>query len=86
MVNTQLFQSLKGKFLPNAAAVNSEGAVAYALSPKQKLAQYAATGCLNATFYAGAAEQLETVLALCQEVDAAFVAKTAIYCRERGYI
>lgn len=86
MVNTQLFQSLKGKLLPNANAVNFEGAPAYALSPKYQLAQYAATGCLNATYYASAEAQLATVLDLCKEVDPAFIAKTAIYCRERGYM
>lgn len=86
MANVQLFQSLKNKFLPVASAINEEGAPAYALSPKQQLAQYAATGCLNATFYAGAEAQLEQVLALCQEMEPRFIAQTAVYCRERGYM
>jgi 60 kDa SS-A/Ro ribonucleoprotein len=86
MANTQLFQSLKGKFLPQANAANFEGAPAYAMSPRHQLAQYAATGCLNATYYASAEAQLETVLELCKEVDAHFVAQTAVYCRERGYM
>jgi 60 kDa SS-A/Ro ribonucleoprotein len=86
MANAQLFQSLKGKFLSNANTVNSENAPAYALSPKHRLAQYAATGCLNATYYASAEVQLATVLELCKEVDAQFIAQTAIYCRERGYM
>ncbi len=86
MANAQLFQSLKGKFLPNANAVNAEKAPAYALSPKHQLAQYAATGCLNATYYTSAEAQLATVLELCKEVDAQFIAQTAIYCRERGYM
>lgn len=86
MVNTQLFQSLKGKFLPSANAVNNAGAAAYAMSPRHQLAQYAATGCLNATFYTSAETQLETVLALCEDIDACFIAQTAVYCRERGYM
>lgn len=86
MANTQLFQSLKGKLLPNANAINDEGAPAYAFSSQQMLAQYAATGCLNATFYASAETQLETVLGLCKNVDASFIAQTAVYCRERGYM
>lgn len=86
MANAQLFQSLKGKFLPKANAINQEGAPAYALSEKHVLAQYAATGCLNATFYANAETQLETILELCKEVDPRFIAQTAIYCRERGYM
>ena len=86
MANANLFQSLKGTLLPNANAVNFENAPAYALSPKHQLAQYAATGCLNATYYASAEAQLATVLELCREVDAQFIAQTAIYCRERGYM
>ena len=53
---------------------NDEGAPAYALPPKHALAQYAATGCLNSTFYASAEEQLDEVLELCAKVDAEFIA------------
>lgn len=86
MANTQLFQSIKGKFLPNANTSNFAGAPAYALSKQQQLAQYVATGCLNATFYASAEAQLDTVMQLCSELDAQFIAQTAVYCRERGYM
>ncbi|TFW27761.1 vWA domain-containing protein [Massilia horti] len=86
MANANLFQSLKSKLLPATDTMNAEFAPAYALSPKQQLAQYAATGCLNATYYASAQAQLDTVLALGKEVDARFIAQTAIYCRERGYM
>lgn len=86
MANLSLFQSIKGKFLPAATTVNQHGAPAYAMSPKHKLAQYAATGCLNHTYYANAETQLATLLDLCKEVDAKFIAKTAVYCRERGYM
>lgn len=86
MANAQLFQSLTGKLLPNANVVNLENAPAYALPPKHRLAQYAATGCLNTTYYASAEAQLATVLELCKEVDAQFIAQTAVYCRERGYM
>ncbi|MCC2963642.1 RNA-binding protein [Massilia sp. IC2-278] len=86
MVNAQLFQTLKGKFIPAADTVNDAGAPAYALSPRHALAQYAATGCLNATYYASADAQLATVLELCAEVDPHFIAQTAVYLRERGYM
>jgi 60 kDa SS-A/Ro ribonucleoprotein len=86
MVNTQLFQTIKGKFLPAANTVNEAGGVAYSLSPKQALAQLATTGCLGNTYYAGAAQQLDTVLELAAQVDAKFVAQTAIYARERGHM
>jgi 60 kDa SS-A/Ro ribonucleoprotein len=84
MANKALFKSLVGKFVPAADARNEERAPAYALTPKQALAQYAATGCLSATFYAAAEEQLAKVLELCEKVEPAFVAKTAVYARERG--
>jgi 60 kDa SS-A/Ro ribonucleoprotein len=86
MANTQLFQTLKDKFLSATNVVNEAGGAAYALQPKQALAQLAVTGCLNNTYYAGAAEQLDKVLELAAQVDAAFVAKTAIYARERGHM
>ncbi len=86
MVNAQLFQTLKAKLLPVANASNFSGAPAYTLSPRHQLAQYAATGCLNATYYASAEAQLQTVLTLCENVDAEFIAQTAVYCRERGYM
>ena len=84
MANKTLFKSLVGKLIPAADARNEHGAPAYRLTPKQALAQYAATGCLGATFYAGAAEQLAKILELCEQVEPEFVAKTAVYARERG--
>lgn len=84
MANKSLFQSARGALLPAPTANNAEGAPAYALPPKHALAQYAATGCLSNTFYAGAEEQLATVLSLARELDAAFIAKTAIYARTKG--
>jgi len=85
-MNTNLFNTLRGKLVPAAPARNEAGGVACAMSPKAALAQYAATGCMNRTFYATADEQMKNVLALAQTVDAAFVAKTAIYARESGYM
>ncbi|MEG0886098.1 MAG: RNA-binding protein, partial [Janthinobacterium sp.] len=87
MANAQLFHSAKqSATLPAALAHNAEGAPAYALTPRHQLAQYAATGCLNTTFYASADAQLAKVIALCQAVEPEFIAQTAVYCRERGYM
>ena len=86
MANRKLFKSLVGKLIPAANAFNEEHAPAYALSPKQQLAQYVATGCLNRTFYAGAEQQLSKVMELCAEIDAEFIARTAVFCRERGFM
>ena len=86
MANKNLFATIAGKLAPKATAVNEAGGRAYALTPKQALAQYAATGCLNGTFYATADEQLSEVLALCSQIDSEFIARTAIYCREQGFM
>jgi 60 kDa SS-A/Ro ribonucleoprotein len=86
MVNTQLFKTLKGALLPQATASNHEQAPAYALSAKHQLAQLAATGCLNQTFYADADSQLDAVTALAAKVDPVFVAQTAVYARQVGHM
>jgi len=86
MASKSLFKSTIGKFIPRTNARNSEFAPAYAFSPKHALAQYAVTGCLNATFYASAENQLETVLDLAQKVEPEFVAKLALYCRSRAFM
>jgi len=86
MVNLALFQTLRGKQAPQTDTHNSHGAPAYALAPKHQLAQLAATGCLNSTFYADAAEQLDAILILALDSEPEFVAQTAIYARERGHM
>ena len=86
MANKNLFKSIVGIFSPKTDTVNEAGGIAYKLAPKHALAQLAATGCFNHTFYADAGEQLDTVLALANEVEPDFVAKTAVFARERGYM
>ena len=86
MANLQLFKSSRGNYLPEADTLNEQAAPAYAFNHKHRLAQYAATGCLNATFYADAELQLQTLLDACQQVEPEFIAKTALYCREQGYM
>lgn len=86
MANIQLFSTLKSAFLPSTDAANAVGAPAYAMTPRHQLAQYAATGCLHATFYANAETQLSAVTGLCGQLDPAFIARTAVYFRERGYM
>lgn len=84
MANKNLFQMLRGKLLPKTNTRNNEQAPAYAFSAQHALAQLAATGCLNNTFYVNAETQLENILALAQQSNAEFVAKTAIYARQQG--
>jgi 60 kDa SS-A/Ro ribonucleoprotein len=86
VANKSLFKSLNS-LLGRADARNEEGAPAYQLSPRQALAQLAATGCFNGVFYAEPEEQLATVLALVDQVDDnVFLAKLAVYSRERAFM
>ena len=86
MANKSVFASIVGKLLPRPDAKNYEGAPAYSLTPRHKLAQLAATGMLNRTFYAEAREQLDEINRLLPEIEPEFMAKTAIYAREKGFM
>jgi 60 kDa SS-A/Ro ribonucleoprotein len=86
MANKNLFKSVKGLFTPKADAKNEAGGIAYEMTPKHALAQYAATGTLSTTFYADAGEQLDIVLGFCESVEPEFIAKTAVFARTRGYM
>ena len=86
MANKSIFQSIRGALAPATTTRNDAGAVAYELSPKAALARMAATGCVTRTFYCSAEVQLERVLALANAVDTDFLAQTAIYSRQKGYM
>lgn len=86
MANKMLFRSIAGKLPANTDTRNEAGAPAYALSPRHALAQYAATGCLNSTYYADAGHQLAAVLRLCKNIEPEFVARTAVYCRKSSHM
>lgn len=86
MANKTLFNTTPGRQLPAANTVNEAGGIAYRFEPRHALAQYAATGCLNDTFYAAAGAQLDTVLKLCQHVEPDFIARTALFARQRGHM
>ena len=81
MANKSLFAHARA---PKADARNEAGGLAYSLPAAQALAQLAATGCMNGTFYASADTQLTKVQELALQVDPTFLAKTAVYARERG--
>lgn len=86
MVNLNIFKTLKGQQAVVADTMNHESGLAYTLTPKHQLAQLASTGCMNQTFYASGEDQLAKILELTQGLDAEFIAKTAIYAREEGYM
>ena len=86
MPNLNLFQTIRGRLLPEAAATNDAGGRAYALPAEAALARMAATGCLNGTFYASAETQLDRVLDLARQVNPDFLARTALYARNRAFM
>ncbi len=86
MANKTLFASLRDALTPKTDTMNAEYAPAYSLTPKQALAQYAATGCFGRTFYATADEQLSRVLELCETVPPEFVARVAVYSRTQSFM
>ena len=86
MANTSLFASIRGPRLPAATARNEAGGLAYVRDPRAALALFAATGCLNGTFYANAEAQLDRVLALAEAVEPGFVARTAIHARRTAFM
>jgi len=86
MVNTALFQTARGQSLPSADVDNASGTRAYAFGPKHHLAQLAATGCFNNTYYASAQTQLKEVVELALDTGPQFVAQTAIYARQAGHM
>ena len=67
MANKSLFSSVKS-FFQKANARNAAGGPAYLMEPKHALAQLAATGCFNGTFYAKAESQLDTLKSLIAQV------------------
>ena len=83
MANQTIFasQATKNKLISNEADGRS-----FQLDHHQALAQLAATGTLNHTFYQNAQAQLEQVLALTQNIDATFIAKTAVYTRKNNHM
>jgi 60 kDa SS-A/Ro ribonucleoprotein len=89
MANKNIFS---GKSSPisketrNADTTNEAGGTAYAFGPEHALAQLAATGCLNATFYASGQDQLDKVLDLAKKVSPHYLAQVAIFARERGFM
>jgi 60 kDa SS-A/Ro ribonucleoprotein len=85
VANKSIFKSApKGKTVPAATHTNRAGGLAYKLGEKAALAQYAATGTFNDTFYSTGVAQVEEVLTLLPKVDVEFIAKTAMYTHEQG--
>ncbi len=86
MANKSVFASIKGRLLPKADTVNAEGAPAYANDAPHALAQMAVTGTFADTFYTSAEMDVAKTVALANSADPRFLAKTAVYARQKGYM
>lgn len=84
MASKNLFASKSA--VSASLTVNEAGGKAYEMPAKEALAQLAVTGCFNNTFYASGQNQLDKVKELVKDVDPTFLAKLAVYSRERGYM
>lgn len=76
--------SVSAKVTKATNTVNNAGGTAYSLSDKAALAQLAMTGCFGGTYYVSDKEQLKKTLELANKVDPTFVAKLAVYARQKG--
>jgi len=86
MANKRLFSSIFRRE-PRANAVNEAGGAAYAMEPKHALAQIAATGTFGNVYYASAQAQLDELRGLIDQVnDNEFLAKLAVYAREKAFM
>ena len=86
MANKSLFSSITS-VLPRATTVNEAGGPAYKFPAKHALAQLAATGTFGNVYYTSAQNQLDQLRKLINEVDDnEYLAKLAVYSRERAYM
>lgn len=89
MANKKLFKSTsktKKTVIPPVDTVNSAGGVAYEMSAKHALSQLAATGTFGSTFYISEEDQLAKVKELISKVEPSFLAKVAVYARQKGFM
>lgn len=89
MANKNLFSQGESRVRKASAkpdTVNKAGGTAFSLADEAALAQYACTGTFNDTFYSTGEAQMKEALALAQKVSPEFLAKTAVYAREKGFM
>ena len=67
---------------------NMAGGAAYLMDARHALAQIAVTNCFNGTFYASAEKNLELAkeAAIALKGDPEFIAKVAVYARNKAYM
>src|SRR5215472_3476186 len=82
MANKKIFKPAR----PAGVTSNLAGGVAYTMSDKAALTQYLMTGTFSNTFYAYAEEDTARVIELAKKLEPEYVAKLAVFARERGYM
>jgi len=89
MANKSLFSSpATSSRLPETTTVNAAGGKAYEFTPKHALAQIAATNCFNGTYYVDADANLQLAKDAVAKLrhDPQFIAKVAVYSRNKAYM
>jgi 60 kDa SS-A/Ro ribonucleoprotein len=87
MANKAVFGSAtRGRAVTPTDTKNQAGGLAYSFTPEHALAQLACTGTFNDTFYGKAVDQLEGIKQAADKCSPEFVAKCAVYAREKGYM
>ena len=81
-MNTDLFSTQ----VKSTNTTNEAGGAAYTLPPKHALVQYAMTGTFSDNAYTKAQEQLKHLSSLASGLPSEFIAKTAVYAREKGHM
>ncbi|MBV7532146.1 TROVE domain-containing protein [Chitinophaga sp. sic0106] len=76
--------NLKRKQQP--AITNHAGAKAYAMTPEMELYSTVVTASLSDQFYEGSAEKLDRIRLLMAKNGPAFIARLAVYAREKMYL
>lgn len=87
MASKDLFKNTQqGRTVVAADTRNYAGGKAYSRTSESALAQLAATGCLSKTYYTSAENQLDEVKMALLGCTPEFIAQTAVYSRQRGYM
>ena len=89
MASKSLFKSasLTARTTPAVADTkNLAGGNAFSLADEAALAQMACTGTLGSTYYASAESQLTETVRLARAVSPEFLAKVAVYSRDKGFM
>jgi 60 kDa SS-A/Ro ribonucleoprotein len=87
MANKALFRTAsRGRQAPPADTKNAAGGMAYSFTAEHQLAQLASTGTFNDTFYEKGKDQLDALRHAADKVSPEFIAKCAVYAREKAFM